>query len=279
MLTAWFALQPAVQWGQGNTFSWPRAIRESHPRLCQNKMKRVTRGGARWAFSSFQKFSFRGCYELLSPGDMRRHQFVYGSRFHVRLWQSDVVLFHLRELSLPSSWHLSLGRRSFSVGLIKASTVWLMNRLCGISAPGWCSHSAALRLLWGPPFHWALNQETALITLPPSSSSPHPFSLSSTLAVFRCSFFPILSLHSTALFLCLPYLVFFFILPPSLLSCLICGAKNGRRRGGGGWGRLKPSTIAYITAECCGSGQRCCCCWSGRVDRKPFCSVCINSKK
>lgn len=219
---------------KGNTSSWPRAIRESHrlPRLCQNKRKRVTRGGARWVFSFFRTFSFRGCYELLSPGDMRRHRFVCGSRFHVCLWQSDAVLFHLREPSLPSSWHLSLGRRSSGVGLIKASTVWLMNRLCGISAPGWRSHSAALRLLWGPPFHWALNQETALITLPPSS--PHPFSLSSTLSfAARFSNF-IFTLHRPLPLSSLSCVFFLFCLPPCYHASFV-----ELKMGGGGGGTFK----------------------------------------
>lgn len=127
-------------------------------------------------------------------------------------------LSHLRASSLPSSWHLSLGRASCGVSLIKASTVWLMNRLCGISAPGWRSHSAAPRLLWGPPFHWALNQETALITLPPSSSLSSTSSLSllflphfCVLLIFPFFLLPTLSLRSTALFRCPSYLPVFFL--------------------------------------------------------------------
>lgn len=128
------------------------------------------------------------------------------SMFHVsvcRYLKRPPQPLHLGASSFPSSWHLSLGRVGCGVSLIKASTVWLMNRLCGISAPGWRSHSAALRLLWGPPFLWALNQETALITLPLPSSSfsfiflPHSYFLSSSLSFSLCS---------TTLFLCPSYL-------------------------------------------------------------------------
>lgn len=154
---------------------------------------------------------------------------------------------HCRASSFPSSWHLSLGRASCGVSLIKASTVWLMNRLCGISAPGWRSHSAAPRLLWGPPFHWALNQETALITLLPSSSSFYssslPFLFLLAFSPPSCLFlfcFLTLSLCSTALFLCPSYLTASLSL--SLLSCLILGLKEDG-------GHLGASTVAYITAK------------------------------
>lgn len=160
---------------------------------------------------------------------------------------------HLWMSSFPSPWHLSLGRASCSVSLIKASTVWLMNRLCGISAPGWCSHSAAPRILWGPPFDWALNQETALITLPPSSSSSS--SSASLPFFFRLAF---LSSY-LSLPLLLPDLIFMLhcLFPLSFLSCcysfclslLSCFILGLKVEGGGGRGHLGASTLAYITAK------------------------------
>lgn len=159
------------------------------------------------------------------------------------MWISEAAPFRLRASSFPSSWHLSLGRSSCGVSLIKASTVWLMNRLCGISAPGWRSHSAAPRLLWGPPFHWALNQETALITLPPSSSSSSlsflPSALSLSLLLIFPSFSSKLYLYAPPPFSFVLLILLLPILPFSLFLSAIMPhpwAKSGRgRRGDGIW--------------------------------------------
>lgn len=199
----------------------------------------MRRGAPRWMFNwvlcvmcvyfSLRTTTSSGWACVFSAEDVCMCEEVYVSCQCV--WISEAS-------SLPSSWHLSLGRASCGVSLIKASTVWLMNRLCGISAPGWRSHSAAPRLLWGPPFYWALNQETALITLPPPPPSPlHPplpSALSPSSPPPRSSLFilPTLSLRSAALFLCPSYL-------PACLSASLCTimphpwVTSGRRGGEG----------------------------------------------